>query len=62
LKLTKIKREICFSLDWVYGRFRNIIKRTAPIMMITIIIAIAEAKMYVSVIDAGGAAVGVAVG
>jgi hypothetical protein len=31
-------------------------------MMITIIIAIAEAKMYMSVIDAGGAAVGVAVG
>jgi hypothetical protein len=58
---TKEKGKFGFSLTWVYGRFRNIIISTAPIMMITIIIAIAEYKTYVSVIDATGVGVGVGV-
>ena len=58
---TKEKGKFGFSLVWVYGRLRNVSISTAPIMMITIIIATAEAKTYVSVIDACGVAVGVGV-
>jgi hypothetical protein len=45
----------------IYGRFRTIAIRMTPIIMITMIIAIADPKMYVSVFEAGGAAVGVGV-
>ena len=46
----------------VYGRFLTISTIIAPTIAITIMMAIAEVKMYVSVIGVAGVGVGDAVG
>ena len=60
LRLKKGKL-VLFLFSFVYGRLRTIIIRIAPTMISTTMIAIAEARMYVSVFEATGAVVGAGV-
>jgi hypothetical protein len=53
---------VLFLFSFFYGRLRTIIIRIAPTMISTTMIAIAEARMYVSVFEAAGAVVGAVVG